>query len=85
MKMEVFNNTQFEQDSLAMFEKMLQGFSNAKQQLTDDAEIEELSDKLTHLATDPFSCRLMELFRYNYLTLSEDIGSVIEKALLIRE
>jgi hypothetical protein len=45
----------------------------------------ELVDKLTHLSNAPFPIKLMELFNYNFLVLSESIESIIEKALAIRE
>jgi len=80
-----FNTERFEKDSLAAFEKLLQGYRKAKQLSVWESKMDNLVDKLTHLTTDPFLCELMELFDYNYLVLSESIEDVIEKALVIRE
>jgi hypothetical protein len=75
----------FERDSLAVFEKLLQGYKKAKQSLAWESNMDDLIDKLTHLPTAPFPNQLMKLFDYNYLVLSEDINAIIEKAMQIRE
>jgi hypothetical protein len=75
----------FERDSLAAFEKLLQGYKKANQSLAWESNLDELVEKLTHLPTAPFPTQLMKLFDYNYLILSESIESIIEKALQIRE
>ncbi|WP_430811608.1 MULTISPECIES: hypothetical protein [unclassified Carboxylicivirga] len=73
-----------EKDSLAAFEKLLQGYKKAKQSYAWESDMEGLIDKLTHLPTDPFSVQLMKLFDYHYLVLSEDINALIDKALQMR-
>jgi hypothetical protein len=75
----------FERDSLAAFEKLLQGYKKANQSLAWESNLDELVEKLTHLPTAPFPTQLMKLFDYNYLILSESIESIIDKALQIRE
>lgn len=75
----------FERDSLAAFEKLLQSYKKADQTLAWESNLNELVGKLTHVPTAPFPTQLMKLFDYNYMVLSEDIESIIEKALLIRE
>jgi hypothetical protein len=75
----------FERDSLTAFEKMLQGYKKAKQSLAWESNMDDLIEKMTHLPTAPFPTQLMNLFDYNYLVLSEDISTLIEKALHIRE
>ncbi len=75
----------FEKDSIATFEKMLQGYQKAKQSSVCKNNVDMLVEKMTHLPTDPFSQKLMELFNYNYLVLSEPIDTIIDKSLEIRE
>ena len=84
MKQKEFNNEVFEKDCLAIFEKLLQGYRKAKQSNVWESNMEGLVEKLTHLPTDPFPCKLMKLFDYDYLVLSESIESIIEKTLNIR-
>ena len=79
------NTEKFEKDCLAIFEKMLQGYRRANQSSVWESNMDGLVDKLTHLPNDPFPIKLMELFDYNYLVLSESIECIIEKALVIRE
>ncbi len=67
------NTDNFEKKSLATFEKLLQGYRRATQSSAWESNMNELVGKLTHLPTDPFPIKLMELFDYNYLVLSEDI------------
>lgn len=85
----MINNTSdisiFEKDSLANFEKILQGYRKAKQSSAWMENVDTLVEKMTHLPTDPFSCKLMKLFNYNYLVLTEPIEVIIEKSLKIRE
>jgi hypothetical protein len=81
----VFNAEKFEKDSLAIFEKLLQGYRKAEQSGVWESKMNSLVEKLTHLPTAPFPDSLMQLFDYNYLVLSEDINVIIEKALVIRE
>ena len=45
----------FEKDSLANFEKMLQGSRKAKQSCAWMENIDTLVEKMMHLPTDPFS------------------------------
>jgi hypothetical protein len=85
MNTRVINTEKFERDSLATFEMLLQGYRRANQSSAWVSNMDELVDKLTHLPSDPFSVKLMELFNYNYLVLSESIDSIIEKALVLRE
>jgi hypothetical protein len=80
-----FCNEQFEKDCLANFEKLLQGYRKAKQINVWEDNLDALVDKVTQLPTDPFSSELMNLFNYYYLVLSEDINSLIEKSLEVRE
>jgi len=75
----------FEKDSLVTFEKLLQGYRKAKQSSAWEDKLDLLVDKMTHLPTDPFSQKLMRLFNYNYLVVSEPIDDIIEKSLKIRE
>ena len=79
------NSEKFEKDCLATFEKLLQGYRRANQSSAWESNMDELVDKLTHLPTDPFPIKLMELFDYNYLVLSESIENIIGKSLAIRE
>jgi len=41
----------FERDSLAAFEKLLQGYKKANQSLAWESNLDELVEKLTHLPT----------------------------------
>jgi hypothetical protein len=75
----------FEKDSLAKFESLLQGYRKAKHLKVWENNIEGLTKKLVHLPTAPFPKELMKLFDYNYLVLSEDINSILFKALELRE
>jgi hypothetical protein len=81
----VFNTEKFEKDSLAIFEKLLQGYRKAEQSGVWKFKMNSLVEKLTHLPTAPFPDKLMQLFDYNYLVLSENINVIIQKALIIRE
>ncbi len=80
-----FSKETFDTESLAVFEKLLQGYKRAKETDVWESNINELVDNLTHLPTAPFSRELMKLFDYNYLALSEPIETIIDKALVIRE
>jgi len=75
----------FERDSLTAFEKMLQGYKKAKQSLVWESNMDDLIERMTHLPTAPFPTELMKLFDYNYLVLSDDISTLIQKALQMRE
>ncbi len=75
----------FEKHCLATFETLLQGYRRASQSSAWESNMAELVEKLTHLPTDPFAIKLMELFDYNYLVLSESIETIIDKSLVIRE
>lgn len=77
--------TNFERDSLAAFEKLLQGYKKALQSPVWEGKLDDLIEKMTHLPTAPFEVKLMNLFDYNYLVLSEDIHSIIDKSLVIRK
>lgn len=79
------SNNNFETDSLKKFEKLLNGYKRAKESAIWEADIDNLVGKLTHLPTAPFPRKLMTLFDYNYLVLSEPIDTIIEKALETRE
>ena len=81
----LFKTEQFEKDSLAVFEKLLQGYRKAKQSGIWESDMDNLIDKLSHLPTAPFHRNLMKLFDYNYLVLSEEINSIVEKSLSVRE
>jgi len=80
-----FSSEDFEKDCLAVFEKLLQGYKRANQTSTWESDMNALVDKLTHLPTDPFSRKLMELFDYHYLVLSKPIEKIIGEALEWRE
>lgn len=80
-----FYTEKFEKDSLAVFERTLQGFRKAKQSKIWESNMEELVDKLTLLPTDPFTVELMRMFDYEYLVLSNDIETIIDKSLIMRE
>lgn len=75
----------FEKEGLKEFEKLLHGYRRAKQSAIWESGLDNLVAKLTHLPTAPFPKKLMELFDYNYLVLSEPIETIIDKALAIRE
>lgn len=75
----------FEKDCLAVFENLLQGYRKAKESTVWESKMDNLVEKLTHLPTAPFPTELMKLFDYDFLVQSEDINSIIEKALIIRE
>jgi len=78
-------NETFENDCLAVFEKLLQGYKRAKESNVWESNIDELLDKMTQFPTDPFSSTLMDMFDYDYLVKAESIENIIEKALSIRE
>ena len=85
MKGKEFNTTEiFEKDSLAAFDKLLQCYNRAIQTCVWENNEEQLLKELTHLPTAPFPIRLMEMFNYDYLVSSEDIESIIDRALAIR-
>jgi hypothetical protein len=75
----------FEKDCLTVFENLLQGYRKAKESTVWESNMENLVEKLTHLPTAPFPTELMKLFDYNFIVQSDDINSIIEKALIIRE
>ena len=75
----------FEKDCLAVFENLLQGYRKAKESTVWESNMDNLVAKLTHLPTAPFPIELMKLFDYDFLVKSEDINSIIEKALIIKE
>lgn len=75
----------FEKDCLAVFENLLQGYRKAKESTVWESNMDNLVEKLTHFPTDPFPTELMKIFDYHYLVQSEDINSIIEKALILRE
>lgn len=75
----------FEKDSLAAFEKLLLGYQKAKQSSAWIEKIDVLVAKMTHLPNDPFSQELIALFSYHYSVLSEDIETIIDKSLILRE
>ena len=75
----------FEKESLAAFEKLLQGYQKAKESSAWIDKIDILVAKLTLLPNDPFSQELIELFSYYYSVLSEDIETIIDRALILRE
>ncbi len=75
----------FEKDSLKTFEKLLQGYNKAKEALAWESNLENLIKKMTHLPTAPFPRQLMKLFDYHYIVLGEDIVTLINNALRIRE
>jgi hypothetical protein len=79
------NTENFEKDSLQVFEKLLQGYNKAKESLAWEPSLDNLIQKMTHLPTAPFPTKLMELFDYHYLVCGEDISTIIDKALVIRE
>ena len=79
-----FSVEQFEKDSLAVFEKLLQGYRKTRQSKIWETEMDELIDRLTILPNDPFTVELMKMFDYDYLVLSNDIREIIDKALIIR-
>ena len=79
-----FTSNQFEKDSLAVFERLLQGYSKANQTSIWNGRKEKLVEKLTHLPTAPFERKLMEFFDYYFLAMSEGIQEIIEKSLVIR-
>ena len=85
MKKAIIFNQHFEKDSLVIFEKLLQGYSNAIGSDAWEDRTDELIKKLTHCPTAAFERKLMNLFDYSYLVFYEDINTIIEKALLIRE
>ncbi|MCT4643639.1 MAG: hypothetical protein N4A74_01535 [Carboxylicivirga sp.] len=75
----------FEKDCLAVFENLLQGYRKAKESTVWESNMDKLVKKLTHFPTAPFPVELMKLFDYYFLVKSEDINSIIEKALITRE
>ncbi|WP_282039366.1 hypothetical protein [Saccharicrinis aurantiacus] len=75
----------FEKDCLEVFENLLQAYKKAAESTVWESNMDILIEKLTHFPTAPFPVELMSLFDYNYLVQSEDIDSVIDKALIIRE
>ncbi|WP_291861476.1 hypothetical protein [Marinilabilia sp.] len=79
------NAVRFEKDSLTVFEKLLQGHNKAKESLAWESSLDNLIEKMTQLPTAPFPTKLMELFDYHYLVCGEDIATIIDKALVIRE
>ncbi len=85
MKQQEIVAKDFEKDCLAVFENLLQGYRKAKDTAVWESKVDNLVEKLTHLPTAPFPIELMKLFDYNYLVQSEDINSIIEKALVLRE
>lgn len=80
-----FHTDKFEKDCLVVFEKLLQAYKRAKQTTAWESDMKSLVEKLTQLPNDPFSIEIIELFQYHYLTLSEKIDTVIDKALSIRQ
>ncbi len=74
----------FEKDSLSAFERLLQGYQKAKESSIWIENMDDLVTKMTYLPNDPFSRELIELFKYHYTVLSEDIGTIIDKALILR-
>lgn len=74
----------FEKDCLAVFENLLQGYRKAKESTVWESNMANLVEKLTQLPTDPFPTELMKIFDYHYLVESEDINTIIEKALILR-
>lgn len=82
-KLEI-STSRFEKESLVTFEKLFYSYKNAKDSNVDEPGKEKIVNKLTHLPNDPFSTKLMELFDYYYLILSEDIESIIRRALEMR-
>lgn len=78
-------NRDFEKESLEKFENLLNGYRKAQETFTWESNIDELVDKITHLPTDPFSIRLMELFDYDYIVSGDSINLILEKSLIIRE
>lgn len=86
MKTEDLNEQgDFEKRSLNCFETLLHGYRRAKNSGIGESEADSLEGRMTHLPTDPFSRKLMKLFNYDYLVLSESIENIIEKALRIRD
>ncbi len=81
---EKLTTEKFERDSLGVFEKLLQGYQKAQKSIAWESNMDSLIDKMTHLPTAPFPSELMKMFDYNYLILSEDISTIIQKALVIR-
>jgi hypothetical protein len=79
------NTQNFEKESLQVFEKLLQGYNKAKETLAWESSLDRLVDKMTQLPTAPFPTKLMKMFDYDYLVSGENITSIIEKALVIRE
>lgn len=75
----------FEKDCLTVFENLLQGYRKAKESTVWESNMDNLVEKLTHLPTAPFPTELMKLFDYYFLVQSEDINSIIDKALILRE
>ena len=84
MKKEKFTNEQFEKDSLAVFEKLLQGYSKAMQSAAWSRRPNELIEKLTQLPTALFERNLFELFDDRYVIASEDIEKLIDCSLQLR-
>jgi len=84
IKVEI-NTENFEKDSLTVFEKLLQGYNKAKDHSAWESNVDTLIQKMTHLPTAPFPVQLMKLFNYHYLVSGEDISTIIDKALKIRE
>jgi hypothetical protein len=78
-------NEKFEMDSLAVLEKLLQGYKRAKESNVWESNIDELVEKMTQFPTEPFALKLMSIFDYDYVVNSENIYSIIEKSLTIRE
>ena len=78
-------NRDFEKESLEKFENLLNGYRKAQETFTWESNIDELVNKITHLPTDPFSIKLMELFDYDYIVNGDSINLIIEKSLIIRE
>lgn len=76
---------EFEKDSLAVFEKLLQGYNKAKDHSAWESNVDNLIQKMTHLPTAPFPVQLMKLFDYHCLVSGEDITTIIDKALEIRK
>ncbi|WP_075604059.1 hypothetical protein [Saccharicrinis aurantiacus] len=75
----------FENDSLLVFERLLQGYKRGSETIAWESNMDELMDKLTHLPTDPFSVKLMGLFDYHYLALKENIDCIINRSIKLRE
>lgn len=75
----------FEKDSLTVFEKLLQGYNKAKESLAWESSLDKLVDKMTQLPTAPFPVKLMKMFDYDYLVSGENITTIIDKALVLRE